>query len=138
MTARIVPVVHPDTKSIRRILVVEPDEGLRTALSLMFKLSGYEVQHVGEGRQAIALHQRKPFDVIITEIVMHDIDGLEILLALHKHSPTPKFILLSRKTRVPLEVYSRLALHMGAEHLLLKPFHPDRLLKIVRQVLGEQ
>ena len=104
----------------------------------MLKFSGYEVHHVADGRQAIAMHQSKPFDVIVTEIVMANTDGLEILLALHKQPTTPKFILLSRKTRVPLEVFSRIALHLGADHLLRKPFPPERLLEIVRQVLGEK
>jgi CheY-like chemotaxis protein len=138
MTARAIPAVDVETKPLRRILVVEPDADLRTALSLMLKFSGYEVHHVGDGRQAIAMHQRKPFDVIITEIVMPNTDGLEILLALHKQPAMPKFILLSRKTRVPIEVYSRIALHLGAEHLLRKPFRPEQLLTIVQQVLGEK
>ncbi len=138
MTARTIPAVDANTKPIRRILVVEPDTDLRTTLSLMLKFSGYEVHHVADGRQAIALHLTKPFDLIITEIVMAQTDGLEILLALHKQPATPKFILLSRKTRIPIEVFSRIALHLGAEHLLRKPFSPERLLEIVRQVLGEK
>lgn len=127
-----------DVKASPRILIVEPDTGLRTALSLMLKLSGYEVHHTGDGRQAIPMHESKPFDVIVTEIIMPDMDGLELLLTLQKQSPMPKFILLSRKTRVPVEVFSRMALQMGAEHLLRKPFRPEQLLAAVRQVLGEK
>ncbi len=84
MTARAIPAVNLDTKLIRRVLIVEPDLDLRNILSLMLKFSGYEVHHVGDGRQAIAMHERKPFDVIIAEIVMPNTDGLEILLTLHK------------------------------------------------------
>jgi DNA-binding response OmpR family regulator len=127
-----------DPKATPRILIVEPDTSLRTALSMMLKLSGYEVHHIGDGREAVPMHQRKPFDVIIAEIVMSEMDGLEILLRLQKHFPMPKFILLSRKTRFPLEVFSKMALQMGAEHLLRKPFRPEQLLTAVRQVLAEE
>lgn len=125
-----------DTKVTRRILLVEPDTGLRTSLSLMLKLSGYEVHPVGDGREALAMHQCKPFDVVITEIFMPELDGLELLLTLQKHTPMPEFILLSRKTRLPLEVFSRMALQLGAKHLLRKPFHPEQLLMVVDKVLG--
>ena len=138
MNARRAPAMPSDTKAGPRILIVEPDTGLRTALSLMLKLSGYEVHHTGDGRQALAMHQSTPFDVIVTEILMPEMDGLELLLALQKHSPIPRFILLSRKSRVPVEVFSRMALQMGAEHLLRKPFRPEQLLATVRQVLGEK
>ncbi len=137
MAARIIPAFHVDTKSIRRVLVVDPDEGLRTALSLMLKFSGYEVEHVGDGRQVMETHRNKAFDVIIMEIVMPDTDGLELLLAFHKEPTVPKFILLSSKTRVPIELYSRIALHLGVKHLLRKPFSPEQLLMIVRHLLGE-
>ena len=137
MNARLAPAMPSDAKACPRILIVEPDTDLRTTLSLMLKLSGYEVHHTRDGRQAIAMHQSKPFDVIVTEIIMPEIDGLEILMALQKHSPRPKFILLSKKTRVPVEVFSRMALQMGAEHLR-KPFRPQQLLAIVQQFLGEK
>ena len=125
------------TKRRRRILLVDQDIDLRVGLGLLLTCAGYEVQHVSEGIEAIAMQRRKAFDVIVTEILMPGTDGLEVLLALSGQPAAPKFVFLSRQSRVPAEVFMRMAQHPGARHVLPKPFPPELLLATVRKVLAD-
>jgi two-component system chemotaxis response regulator CheY len=125
-------------KPRRRILLVDQDVDLRVGLGLMLKSAGFEVQQASDGTDAIAMHRQQPFDLIVTEILMPGIDGLEILCTLSSQSATPKFVFLSRQSRVPVEVFLRITRHLGARHVLSKPFPPELLLATVREVLGEE
>ena len=122
----------------RRILLVDQDLDLRVGLGLMLKSAGFEVQQAGDGMEAIAMHRRQAFDLIVTEILMPGTDGLEILCALTSQPAAPKFVFLSRQSRVPAEVFLRITRHLGARHVLCKPFPPELLLASVREVLGEE
>ena len=126
---------HP--KPPRRILVVDPDTESRTAFGAILTCAGYEVTCRDEGKDVVQLHQQQPFNVIIMELFMTGTDGLEVLLALHGKPAAPAFILLSRKSRVPAEVFLRLTQYLGARYFLPKPFQPEQLLDAVRQALNE-
>jgi len=125
------------TKPRRRILLVDQDIDLRVGLGLMLTCAGYEVQHASAGIDAIAMQRHKAFDVIVAEILMPETDGLQILATLNRPPAAPKFVLLSRQSRVPAEVFLRMAHHLGARHVIPKPFPPELLLATVRQVLAE-
>jgi len=131
-------IAKPVTLAARgRILLVDEDVDLRVGLGLMLTCAGYEVQHVSDGTGAIALHRQRAFDVIVTEIHLPETDGFEILQALKGLPAAPKFVFLSRKSCFPSEVFLRMARHLGARHVLPKPFPPESLLAALRQVLGE-
>ena len=121
----------------RRILLVDQDLDLRIGLGLMLKSAGFEVQQASDGADAIAMHRRQPVDLIVTEILMPGMDGLEILCALSSQPAAPKFVFLSRQSRVPTEVFLRITRHLGARHVLSKPFPPEFLLSTVREILAE-
>ena len=122
----------------RRILLVDQDLDLRVGLGLMLKSAGFEVQQASDGMEAIAMHRRQAFDLIVTEIQMPGTDGLDILCTLSSQLAAPKFVFLSRQSRVPAEAFLRITRHLGTQHVLCKPFSPEHLLATVREVLGEE
>lgn len=121
----------------RRILLVDQDLDLRVGLGLMLKSAGFEVHQASNGMEAIAMHQKLAFDLIVTEILMPGTDGLEILCALSSQPAAPKFVFLCRQSRVPAEVFLRITRHLGTRHVLSKPFPPELLLATVREVMSE-
>ena len=65
-----------------RILVIDDDEQIRNMLHIMLKNEGYDVAEAPEGKVALELFSRAPFDVVITDIVMPEKEGLETIMAL--------------------------------------------------------
>jgi DNA-binding response OmpR family regulator len=83
------------------------------------------------------MHRRNPFDVVVIEMVLPKKDGFETLVDLTAHSSPPKLIAMSGPNRLSPELYLKMAGHLGAHHLLAKPFQPGQLLAAVWSVLGE-
>jgi DNA-binding response OmpR family regulator len=124
-------------KRRRRILMVDDDAELRTTLGWALADEGYEVGHASNGMEALALHRQKPFDVVVIEMVLPKKDGFETLVDLTAHASPPKLIATSGPSRFSSDLYLKMAGHLGAHHLLAKPFQPGQLLAAVWSVLGE-
>src|SRR6185295_5520141 len=128
-----------DSQSKRptRILMVDDDAVLRTSLGLMLSRAGYEVGHASNGKEAVAMHLERSFDIVITEVAMPEADGLEALAKLRKLLPPVKFIAISKENRITAALCLRMAGQLGARYVLTKPFPPEQLLAAVGHVLGE-
>jgi len=125
------------SKPRHRVLVVDDDVALRTALGLSLSRAGYEVGYAGDGKEAVSMHYRSPFDVIVTEIVMPEKDGLETLMELRRQPSPTRIIAMSKDGQVSAELCLRLAECLGAHCVLAKPFLPGQLVAAVRKVIGE-
>jgi DNA-binding response OmpR family regulator len=120
-------------KSNYRILIVDDDHKSRAAMGWTLSAAGYEISHASSGTEAIALHNHAPFDLVIAEL---ERDGFKVLRELGRH-PTPvKLVATSRNSWLPAGVCQRMAQHLGASHVLTKPFQPEQLLDAVRGALG--
>ena len=117
--------------------MVDTDTQLRAILGSALADEGYEVSHASDGMEALAMHRRNPFDVVVIEMVLPKKDGFETLVDLTAHSSPPKLIAMSGRSRFSPELYLKMASHLGAHHLLAKPFLPGQLLAAVWSVLGE-
>jgi CheY-like chemotaxis protein len=113
-----------------RILLVDDDESLRTIVGRMLASDGHAVRTAADGRTAIALHRQQPSDVVITDIVMPGMEGLETIQELRRFDPTVRVIAMSG--RDPL--YLKLAQRLGALAVLCKPFRLEELRTCVRSV----
>src|SRR5438093_12485984 len=78
-----------------RVLVVDDERGARLALEVPLRLSGYEVVSASGGREALTLGQSKRFDVVLTDIYMPDITGLEVVREFRRMSPETKIIAMT-------------------------------------------
>jgi len=118
-----------------RILVVEDDDQLRTMLKLLLTSAGHDVTEASDGAGVCDMHQRNPFDVIITDLVMPGIEGLGVITELRRRDPAVRIIAISGAGQGRAEEYLKIAKKLGAQLVLSKPFSNEEFLKAVSSVL---
>jgi CheY-like chemotaxis protein len=119
----------------KRVLVLDDDKELRTTFSLLLSKDSYRVTQAYTGREAIAMHQKEPFDLVVIELLLPNNEGFETLTELRKLPSPPKTIATARPGWMPVDVYTKMAGQLGVHGTLAKPFEPEQLLAIVRDVL---
>lgn len=115
----------------RSILVVDDEEDIRDVTRLLLANAGHRVTCAEDGDQAIREAGKHDFDVVITDLLMPEKDGVETIRELHKRYPHLRIIAMSGGGHVPKESYLKMAHTFGAHALLPKPFTRDELLRIV-------
>ncbi len=120
----------------KRILVLDGDRELRTTFDFLAAEERYRVTPAFSGREAIALHQKNPFDLVIIELLLPDNEGFDTLARLRRMPSPPKFIATARPGWMPVEVYTKMAQQLGVQATLAKPFQPEQLLTLARTVLN--
>lgn len=116
-----------DTKH-GKVLIVDDEEGVRVSYDRYFTGKGFAVRTAGDGRQAIARLQDDPPDVVVADLKMPGMDGIQLLQWIHERSPETRFILL---TGYGNEEVERQARALGAYEYLNKPISPETLAAIV-------
>src|SRR4051812_23129308 len=104
--------------SLQRILVVDDEESMRHVLSVILREAGYEVTVAGDGAQALELVRAQPFDVVISDVRMPKLDGLELLKQTHLLAPQLPFIVMSAYGSKDLSLQ---AMKQGAYGYIEKP-----------------
>ena len=122
----------------QHLVLVDDDESVRSILRRHLQRAGYEVREAGEGGAALKLLASALPDLIITDIVMPDMEGVELLITLRKRHPKLPVIAMSGGGRLHPEVYLSVAKNCGATQILTKPFEIAELLALVQQLLGRQ
>jgi DNA-binding response OmpR family regulator len=118
----------------KRILVVDDNEDLRSTIQALLRADGFDVAVAGNGQAALALHQSQSADVVITDLFMPDKDGIETIVELKKLSPQLKIVAISGWTSTQGSDYLQVAREIGATVTLQKPFDPQELSRVVRQL----
>ena len=119
-----------------RILVIDDDPDVRGSLTKVLVRAGYEVVEAADGAAGMELQHQAPADVIITDIFMPGLDGLQTIRQLKKEGSGVKVIAVSggdRTGTVDLKEHARL---MGAFKVLAKPFEMGDVLAAVKEALG--
>lgn len=121
------------------ILLVEDDEGVRDILHKTLVAAGHDVEDAENGAVALAAYRRQPRDLVITDLVMPEKNGLETIMELRRLNPAVKIIAISGGGRnLGLgELYLDSARLFGAGKILAKPFTSAALLKAVADSLAE-
>jgi len=117
-----------------RILLIDDDAPLRTVLRHVLANAGHTVVEAVDGRQAIRLLHDELLDLVITDVVMPNVDGIETIMAARQQHPALPVIAMSGAPahgRLFLEI----AAHLGVRQTLIKPFEADVLLRTVDTVL---
>lgn len=110
------------------VLVVDDEPQLRRALAMNLTARGYEVHTAGDGTSALTLAASQPFDIIVLDLGLPDLDGLDVIRAIRKESGTP-IVVLSARQGSPDKVQ---ALDLGANDYVTKPFDMNELLARLR------
>ena len=114
-----------------RILVVEDEPALADAVGYALRGDGHDVETVEDGEQAIAAAQERPFDLLVLDLMLPGVSGIEVCRRLRGESAVPILMLTARDA----EVDRVLGLEAGADDYVTKPFSMSELLARVRAIL---
>jgi DNA-binding NtrC family response regulator len=115
-----------------RILVVDDEQRQRDILQMILEAEGYETTAAGNGRQALQTAQAQGFDVVLTDLKMPDLNGIELLGEILKLQPSPLVILMTAHGTIDSAVD---AMRKGAFDYLTKPLEKDELLLVLRRAM---
>jgi len=119
-----------------RILLIDDDDSLRDMLRRTLEHFGHTVIEARNGQEGLGLLPHASADLLITDIVMPEKEGLEVLMALRKMKSPIKIIAMSGGGRVSAEDYLRTAKIMGAARVLAKPFSNESLTAAINELLA--
>ena len=117
------------------ILLVDDDEQFRTMLNEVLQRAGYEVRQTQDGNEALKQYRASPADVVITDLIMPEKEGLETIRALRALDPAVKIIAMSGGGRHTSTDYLVMAQHFKAQRVLAKPFPHHVLLTMLQELL---
>ena len=114
-----------------RILLVDDEQPIQTLLSYPLRKDGYEVVHAGDGQEAIERFEQQPFDLVVLDVMMPRLDGLEVCRRLRRRSSVPIIMLTARAEEIDKVV----GLELGADDYITKPFSMREFRSRVKAVL---
>ncbi len=117
------------------ILIVDDEQSYRQLLSLVFESDGNNIRTAMNGRQALEQLQAEPADVIVSDVKMPDMDGIEMLRAVRETLPDVGVVLMTAFASVET---AREAFKLGADDFIQKPFDVEELKLIVKKTLEKQ
>jgi DNA-binding response OmpR family regulator len=119
--------------SIRwRILIVEDDQALALGLNINLEAEGYEVFHAVSAEKGIALLEDMSFDLVVLDLMLPGMDGIEALKNIRKDDPRLPVLILTAKSNASDKVEG---LRAGADDYLTKPFHLEEFLLRIKRML---
>ncbi|MCD4768937.1 MAG: response regulator [Bacteroidales bacterium] len=121
---------------MHKILVIDDEREILLMLKKMLERAGYLVDLALNGKEGMELLENDNFSLIITDIIMPEKEGLEIILEIRKRHPNIKIIAISGGGRLSPEGYLESARHLGASKVFQKPFTQKEIISAVNDLLG--
>jgi DNA-binding response OmpR family regulator len=121
---------------MRNILIIDDDEQMRNLLCRAMEYAGFEVAAAADGRKGLRLFEESFYDLVITDLIMPEQEGMETITFLRINHPEVKIIAISGGGRIGPETYLPAALELGADRAFAKPFPIDKLISTVKELLG--
>jgi DNA-binding NtrC family response regulator len=120
---------------LANILVIDDEESMREACIQALSVQGYRVKAVENGYRGIALIERESFDVIILDLKMPGIHGMDVLRSINKNDPNSVVVVITGYGTIELAVE---AMREGAYNFLTKPFTPEALTDAVKKAVKKR
>lgn len=121
-----------------KVLIIDDDPALLRLMSMAFQQAGFSIIAAGDGRKGIRMAAAHRPDLVVTDIVMPDIEGIAAIRAIKLAKRAPKVIAISGAGRGQGRDYLTWARHLGADEVLAKPFRMSELLKISQSVIASK
>jgi len=119
---------------VARVLIVDDEEGDRIVLRTILERGAHDVLEAQDGDEALQVYGGKGIEVVVTDLQMRNVHGLELITILRDFDPRPGIIAISGTGEVQLDM----AHMLGATVTLTKPIMPEQLLGAVERVLSER
>ena len=121
----------------KTILIIDDEQLIRLQIRSALELEGFTVREAANGNEGLARIAEATPDVVITDILMPDKEGIETILELRRTHPKIRIIAISGGGRTGNKDFLRTAKHLGADRTLAKPFGLAELLRLVHEVLAD-
>ncbi len=118
-----------------QILLIDDDDAIRTVVRIALEHAGHTVTEAADGREGLQQLRARAPELVITDLIMPEREGLEIMMEARTTHPAIKFIAISGAGRRGSD-YLRVAKYLGAKRILAKPFTPEQLIAEVNGLLG--
>lgn len=119
-----------------RVLVIDDDTIMNDMVVQLLSQSGYEVEGASDGMAGLKLIETTQFDLIVTDIIMPEKEGLETIVAIRKKNKTIPIIAISGGGKLGPDQYLHMAKQFGADYAFQKPFKNAQFLTAVRECLS--
>lgn len=120
-----------------KIIIIDDEPYILLMLKKMLERAGHEVDLASNGKQGMEIFEKENADLVITDIIMPDKEGLEIILEMKKQRPDLKIIAISGGGRISPESYLECATHFGASKVFQKPFKQKELVSAVNELIAK-
>ncbi len=118
------------------ILVIDDESNIRKLLAKILSKDGHEVAVAEDGKVGLEICQMFSFDLIITDIIMPEVEGLEVIQQLKQSQPKVKIIAMSGGGHLSPQDYLEMAETLGAAATISKPFTKQEVVAAIDAVLG--
>jgi len=119
-----------------RILVIDDDDIMNGMIMQLLSEAGYEVEGAEDGNLGLKKLASEKFDLIVTDIVMPEKEGIETIMEIRSQNMETPIIAISGGGKIDPEQYLRMAQHFGADYTFQKPFDQKHFLAAVRECLS--
>ena len=119
-----------------KVLIIDDEKDIRSVLKDMLGMSGYDVDTAEDGRKAKELYDKTDYDVVITDIIMPEQDGFEVILDYRNKNQLDRIIAISGGGRTASEDYLNIASHFGVSSIFSKPPNYKDLIAKVDEIVA--
>jgi len=112
-----------------RILVVDDEEDIRDVSRLLLEKSGYDAARFDCGQAALDAMEKERFDIVLTDMLMPEMDGVELITEIRRRDPEQAILAMSGGGHAPKESYLQIAKLYGVQGVIAKPFNREKLIE---------
>jgi DNA-binding NtrC family response regulator len=120
---------------MKKILIIDDEPHILLMLKKMLERVGYEIDLAANGNEGLELFKKLPSDLVITDIIMPEKEGLETIRAMKRMSPELKIIAMSGGGKVSADNYLEIAKIFGASKVIEKPFTQQDMVSAVEELM---
>ncbi|MFO7933693.1 MAG: response regulator [Bacteroidales bacterium] len=121
---------------MQKILIIDDEPHILMMLKKMMEKAGYDIDLASNGHEGMKLFQKSPSDLVITDIIMPEKEGLETIREMKRIQPELKIIAMSGGGKISAENYLETASIFGANRVIQKPFTQKEMVTAVNELMA--
>jgi CheY-like chemotaxis protein len=123
-------------RDMKKILVIDDNMVVRNTIVQILESEGYEVVSAEDGRRGLFVFRSEKPDLVVTDIIMPEKEGIETIRDIRSEVPDAKIIAISGGGRIGNTDFLKIARQLGASDIVAKPLDPDHFLDVVKNCLA--